>query len=84
VRYPTRQILFGAVMVVSGLLLSHCFGNPLIVIHGPRPEHVSSHGLNYKIGVLGAVLWVTIGGVIMVIGLILRAVDPNWRPHRRL
>jgi hypothetical protein len=76
-------VFIGAVMVITGLLMTHIFASPIIVIRGLTPEHVSAHGLYHTLGVIGSVIWVTVGGVILVNGLILRWVDPNWRPDRR-
>jgi hypothetical protein len=68
-------------MVIIGLVMALDHG-PLFHIHGLTPEHASGEGLHETLRVIGCVLFLTVGGVIMVIGLIRRWRDPNWRPDR--
>ena len=81
-RYGTRRVLGGAVMVAVALTMRFHHG-PIIRIHGLTPTHVSAHGLYHGIAVVGFVLWLTGGAALMVNGLLLRRRDPDWQPDRR-
>lgn len=72
--YGKRRIVLGAVMVIIGLLLTHIFARPIIVTP-LTPKNWSPHGLYHRIGVLGSVFWVTVGGAILVNGLFRRSSD---------